>query len=179
MRFDTFNPVFTIADTRRVYEDGVPYSCKYRLELNFPLNLVNVVNAETLNVMCQSIEIPRETIKPIKVWFRGRPLNLKGQLSYEDTFKVTVQDTGHFSARKEFEQWIALSDNLDNESSNDYKVDEVYVFHLDGKGKPTLKTTFYGVFLTELGGINLSDSSVEAITYDCTFAYSTFTTEVL
>lgn len=173
------NPVNTISDLKKVYQDGVPYNCKYRIEINFPPSLQTTLNAETLNIACQSAEIPKASVKTQKISYRGRPIVLKGQLSFDESFKITVQEQGHFQIRKELQKWIDIVDNLDGTSQSQYTIEEVYLFHLDTYGKPTLKTTFYGVFLSELGAIQLSDKGAEAITYDCTFSFSTYETEAL
>lgn len=183
MRNDTGYPVRTITDLKNLYKDGVPFSSKYRLELSFPQKISSLAPSmsDTLDIACQSAEIPKETIKTQTVWYRGRPLNLKGQMTYDTSFKITVQDTGHFLVRKALERWMDLCDTIKSseQSNEDYKIDEVYLYHLDTYGKPTLKTTFYGVFLNELGSISLSDKDTSAISYDCSFTYSTFITEVL
>lgn len=173
------NPVNTISDLKKVYQDGVPYNCKYRIEINFPPDLQTTLNAETLNIACQSAEIPKASVKTQKISYRGRPIVLKGQLSFDESFKITVQEQGHFQIRKELQKWIDIVDNLDGTSQSQYTIDEVYLYHLDTYGNPTLKTTFYGVFLTELGAIQLSDKGAEAITYDCSFAFSTYETTAL
>lgn len=173
------NTINTISDLRNFYRDSVPYSCKYRIEINFPESVKASMGSAKLNIACQSAEIPRASVKTQKVYYRGRPLNLKGQLAFEEAFKVTIQDNGHFDVRRELEKWLAACDNLSGDSLEDYKIDEVYLYHLDCYGKPTVKTTFYGVFLTELGGMQLSDRSAEAITYDCSFTYSICETTVL
>lgn len=173
------NPVNTISDLKKVYQDGVPYNCKYRIEINFPPSLQTTLNAETLNIACQSAEIPKASVKTQKISYRGRPIVLKGQLSFDESFKITVQEQGHFQIRKELQKWIDIVDNLEGTSQSQYTIDEVYLYHLDTYGKPTLKTTFYGVFLSELGAIQLSDKGAEAITYDCTFSFSTYETEAV
>ena len=42
------NPVNTISDLKKVYQDGVPYNCKYRIEINFPPSLQTTLNAENI-----------------------------------------------------------------------------------------------------------------------------------
>lgn len=172
------NAVNTIADLKYFYKDSVPYSCKYRLELNLPFN-IGVLDSYKLNIACQSIELPKASVKTQKINFRGRPLVLKGQLTFDESFKVTVQDNGHFEVRRELEKWIKACDSLDGNSKEDYKIEEVYLYHLDCNGIPTIKTVFYGVFLSELGGFQLADKSADVITYDCVFSYSTYESETL
>ena len=150
------NTVNTISDLRNFYRDSLPWSCKYRIEINFPEAVKASIGSAKLNIACQSVEIPRASIKTHRVFYRGRPLGLKGQLSFDETFKITIQDNGHFDVRRELDKWLNACDNLDGDSLEDYKIDEVYLYHLDGSGKPTMKTTFY----------------------DCTFTYSLFETEV-
>ena len=144
-----------------------------------PFRAFSTLNAETLNIACQSAEIPKASVKTQKISYRGRPIVLKGQLSFDESFKITVQEQGHFQIRKELQKWIDIVDNLEGTSQSQYTIEEVYLFHLDTYGKPTLKTTFYDVFLTELGAIQLSDKGAEAITYDCTFSFSTYETEAV
>lgn len=174
------NPVTSISDLKRVYEDGVAFNSKYRIEINFPPEMQTALNAETLNIACQGVEIPKMSVKTQKISYRGRPIVLKGQLSFDESFRITVQEQGHFQIRKELQKWISLSDSLTaGRSKPEYTIDEVYLYHLDTYGAPTLKTTFYGVFLSELGAIQLSDKGAEAITYDCTFSFSTYETEAV
>lgn len=179
MRYIYGNEVQTIADLKKFFQDGVPYNSKYKISMSLPEAIRPSLESSKIDIACQSAEIPKSSVKTQKVWFRGRPLNLKGQLSYEDTFKITIQDSGHFEVRKALEKWIYACDNLEGKSIEDYKVQEVYLFHLDTYGNPTIKTTFYSVFLSDLGGIQLSDKSTELITYDCSFTYSTFESFVL
>lgn len=179
MRYIYGNEVQTISDLKKFYKDGVPYNSKYRLSMSLPTAIGQTLDSRDIDIACQSAEIPKSTVKTQKVWFRGRPLNIKGQLSYDDNFKITVQDSGHFKIRKFFEKWIYACDNLEGKSIEDYTVKEVYLYHLDTLGKPTIKTTFYNVFLSELGSIQLNDKSTDLITYDCNFTYSTFESEVL
>lgn len=173
------NPVTTITDLKATYKDGFAFDSKYRLELNFPAKIQSALASDKLNIVCQSIEIPKTSVRTQKIMYRGLPLTLKGQVSFDETFRISVQEQGHFQIRKAMQKWIDLCDNLDGTSSEDYMIDEVYLYHLDTKGNPTLKITFYGVFLTEIGSISLSDTSTEAIKFDCTFSFSNYEIEAV
>ena len=80
-----------------------------------------------------------------------------------DTFKDIGNAQNTIALVDELEKWIKACDSLDGNSKEDYKIEEVYLYHLDNAGIPTIKTVFYGVFLSELGGFQLSDKSADVM----------------
>jgi hypothetical protein len=76
--------------------------------------------------------------------------------------------------RKTLDKWISLSDSLNGETIEDYHLGSLVVYQLDNENNRIYGVEFKEVFLTSISEIKYSAERTDNITYDLTFAYSTW-----
>tara|TARA_B100001013_G_C24571237_1_gene426631 strand:- start:61 stop:588 length:528 start_codon:yes stop_codon:yes gene_type:complete len=132
---------------------------------------------ETLAFMCKGTSLPGFTVTPIPVSFRGRPIYVAGDRTFE-TWSVTVYNDTDFLTRNAFERWHNginnMSDNEGLTNPADYQVD-AFVDHLDRNGNTIKSYTFRGLWPTVVAPITLSYDPIDTIEdYEVTFQYNFF-----
>ena len=132
---------------------------------------------ETLAFLCKGTTVPGFTVTSVPVNFRGRPIYVAGDRTFE-TWDVTVYNDTDFLTRNAFERWHNginnMSDNEGLTNPADYQVD-AFVDHLDRNGNTIKSYTFRGLWPTTIGAIDLSYDPQDAIEeYAVTFQYNFF-----
>ena len=130
---------------------------------------------EELAFLCQSTSIPAMAIGTTTVNFRGRPIYLAGDRTFEPWTIKVLNDT-NFKLRDAFERWQNGINNMsDNEglvNPADYQVD-AFIDHLDRNGGTTIKSyTLRGCFPTSISPIDLDMEPTDAVEdFDVSFRY--------
>ena len=132
---------------------------------------------ETLAFMCRATTLPGFTVTPVPVNFRGRPIYVAGDRTFEP-WQVTVYNDTDFLTRNAFERWHNginnMSDNEGLTNPADYQVD-AFVDHLDRNGNTIKSYTFRGLWPTIIGTIDLSYDPTEVIEeFTVDFQYNFF-----
>jgi hypothetical protein len=132
---------------------------------------------ETLAFMCRATTLPGFTVTPVPVNFRGRPIYVAGDRTFEP-WQVTVYNDTDFLTRNAFERWHNginnMSDNEGLTNPADYQVD-AFIDHLDRNGNTIKSYTFRGLWPTTIGTIELSYDPTEVIEeFTVDFQYNFF-----
>ena len=132
---------------------------------------------ETLAFMCRATTLPGFTVTPVPVNFRGRPIYVAGDRTFEP-WQVTVYNDTDFLTRNAFERWHNginnMSDNEGLTNPADYQVD-AFVDHLDRNGNTIKSYTFRGLWPITIGAIDLSYDPTEVIEeFTVDFQYNFF-----
>ena len=109
--------------------------------------------------------------------FRGRPIYLAGDRSFEPWTVKVLNDT-NFKLRDAFERWQNGINNMsDNEglvNPADYQVD-AFIDHLDRNGTTIKSYTLRGCFPTNISAIDLNMDPTDAVEdFDVSFRYLFF-----
>ena len=120
---------------------------------------------ELASYMVKATSMPASTIAPITVPFRGRQLQIAGDRTF-DPWSVTVINDTDFNVRNSFEQWMnGINQHQENTGltqPSSYMADMI-VEQLDKDGTTKKTYNIRGVFPTNLGAIELSYDSENAI----------------
>jgi len=132
---------------------------------------------EDLAFLCTTTTIPAMNVADVPVNFRGRPIYIAGDRSF-DTWPITVLNDTDFKLRNAFERWQNginnMSDNEGLTNPADYQVD-AFVDHLDRNGNTIKSYTLRGLFPITISEIGLSYApTTEIETFGVTFRYQFF-----
>ena len=149
---------------------------QFKVTMPFPGYAQVGGETEELAFLCQTASIPAMSVGTTTVNFRGRPIYLAGDRTFE-AWTITVLNDTNFRLRDAFERWQNGINNMsDNEGLTnpvDYQVD-AFVDQLDRNGNVIKSYTFRGMFPTTLDDIALSygdNNSVESFTATHRYQY--------
>ena len=135
----------------------------FKVTMAFPAYVT--ANVELASYMVKATSMPASTIAPITVPFRGRQLQIAGDRTF-DPWSVTVINDTDFNVRNSFEQWMnGINQHKQNTGltqPSSYMADMI-VEQLDKDGTTKKTYNIRGVFPTNLGAIELSYDSENAI----------------
>ena len=135
----------------------------FKVTMAFPAYVT--ANVELASYMVKATSMPASTIAPITVPFRGRQLQIAGDRTF-DPWSVTVINDTDFNVRNSFEQWMnginKHKQNTGLTQPSSYMADMI-VEQLDKDGTVEKTYNIRGVFPTNLGAIELSYDSENAI----------------
>ena len=132
---------------------------------------------ESMAFLCTATNLPQSEIGELTVNFRGRPIYMAGDRTFQ-TWTTTIINDTDFLIRNAIERW---SNGINNHSDNeglvnpvDYQVD-AFVDHLDRNGNTLKSYTLRGVFPTTVASIPLEYAEVtEVEQFQVDFAYNYF-----
>ena len=135
----------------------------FKATVNFPAYAGGDV--ELTSFLCKAAQLPSSVMAQIDVPFRGRQLKIAGDRTFEPWTVTIINDTD-FNVRNAMERWMnginAHAANTGLTNPVDYQAD-LLVEQIDKDGS-TLKTyNFRGCFPTNLGAIELSYETNDAI----------------
>ena len=135
----------------------------FKVTMAFPAYVT--ANVELASYMCKATSMPASQIAAIEVPFRGRQLKVAGDRTF-DPWSVTVINDTDFNVRNSFEQWMnGINQHKQNTGltqPSSYMADMI-VEQLDKDGTTKKTYNIRGVFPTNLGAIELSYDSENAI----------------
>jgi len=150
---------------------------QFKVTMPFPGYAQVGGETEELAFLCQTASIPAMNINTSTVYFRGRPIYLAADRTFEP-WTITVLNDTNFRLRDAFERWQNGINNMsDNEglvNPVDYQVD-AFVDHLDRNGATIKSYTLRGCFPTSVGSIGLDMGETNDVeTFECSFRYLNF-----
>jgi len=140
---------------------------------------IEATNSELFSFMCKGAQLPGSVIAQIDVPYRGRQLKVAGDRTFEN-WTVTVFNDNENTLRGDFEAWMnrinAHESNIGLLSPSAYQA-QLNVQQLDRQGKITKNYKIVGAFPVNIGAIDLSYDSNDAIEeFTVEFAYQYWTT---
>lgn len=154
----------------------------FKVNFTFPtlegvtLTTATIGNDKDVDVLCKSAAIPSMTVGIIEVPFRGRRVKVPGDRVFGDWTATFYSDSEH-RIRQAFLQWSNYIKNLDqtNETLGATNVDyygAINLDHLKADGSVSRYYKLYQVFPTEVGAIDLSYDTTDALEeFTVTFQY--------
>ena len=168
-----------INDFKTKLTGGGARANQFKVTMPFPGYAQVGGETEELAFLCNATSIPAMSIGTTTVNFRGRPIYLAADRTFEP-WNITVLNDTNFRLRDAFERWQNGINNMtDNEGlSNpvDYQVD-AFVDQLDRNGNTLKSYTLRGAFPVEVSDIALNYATNDEVeTFGVTFQYQYFET---
>ena len=166
-----------INDFKTKLAGGGARANQFKVTMPFPGYAQVGGETEELAFLCQVTSIPAMSIGTTTVNFRGRPIYLAADRTFEP-WNITVLNDTNFKLRDAFERWQNginnMSDNEGLTNPADYQVD-AFVDQLDRNGATIKSYTLRGAHPITIAAIALAYDTNNAIeTFDVTFAYQYF-----
>ena len=166
-----------INDFKAKLAGGGSRANQFKVTMPFPGYAQVGGETEELAFLCQSTSIPAMAIGTTTVNFRGRPIYLAADRTFEP-WNITVLNDTNFRLRDAFERWQNginnMSDNEGLTNPADYQVD-AFVDQLDRNGATIKSYTLRGAHPESIAAIGLDyETNNQIETFDVTFAYQYF-----
>ena len=129
-----------------------------------------------IEFLCKAANIPAGTLGEVVVPFRGHNLKLAGERTFE-YWQITVINDVEFSVRSGLEAWqeeIQAMDSGVGSTSTDYLISRAFVEQLNKDDSVLARYEFFNMFPKNLGAIELSYDTVDALeefTVEFTFSH--------
>jgi len=172
-----------IDDFKNALQGGGARGNLFRCRTTFP-TAVGVGGFEgagrAVEFMAKGASIPASTVEPIEVQYRGRTLKIPGDRTFE-AWTTTVYNDTNFNIRDSFEGWMNL---IKSHSGNvgPTRLSEIFqdcfVDQLDRDGNVLKTYQFVDAYPSGLGAIDLAADSGDVQTFDVTWTYQYWTTDV-
>jgi len=155
--------ILGIDDFKSKLRGGGARANLFKATINFPAYAGGDV--ETTSFLCKAAQLPASSVGVIPVPFRGRELKIAGDRTFAEWTPTIINDTD-FNVRNAMERWM---NGINEHSANtglvnpvDYQAD-LLVDQLDKDGDILKRYAFRGCFPTEVGAIELSYETVNAL----------------
>ena len=147
---------------------------QFKVTMPFPGYAAVGGETESMAFLCTATNLPQSEIGELTVNFRGRPIHMAGDRTFQ-TWSTTIINDTSFDIRNAIERWSnGINHHSDNEGLNnptDYQVD-AFIDHLDRNGNTIKSYTFRGLFPLTIGTVDLNYDPVSALeTFECTWRY--------
>jgi hypothetical protein len=146
--------------------------------LSLPLaGVLAIPAADSLNLRCETIEIPQKTNEKVEVQIRGHKTYHAGITSYNGTINVTFTETVDNTIKLFFKAWSELVYGTRSGTAFEKKDYEgtLQITMLNSKDRPVYSYILYGVW-PEAGDFgSLEGASAEVQKPSITFSYDFFT----
>lgn len=172
----------TISAFKAQMQGGGARANQFRVELTFPAFVGGNAAAagQAAQFLCKSATLPASVLEDAFVNFRGRPVHMAGERSYQP-WSVTIFNDTNFLIRNVMERW---SNGIVNYSATngimrptDYQVD-LSVHQLDRNDNIIKTYKLYDAWPQDVGPIALDfDANNQVETFDVVFLYNYFTTD--
>ena len=168
-----------INDFKAKLAGGGARANQFKVTMPFPGYAQVGGETEELAFLCNATSIPAMSIGTTTVNFRGRPIYLAADRTFEP-WNITVLNDTNFRLRDAFERWQNginnMSDNEGLTNPADYQVD-AFVDQLDRNGATIKSYTLRGAHPKTIAAIPLAyDTNNQLETFDVSFAYQYFET---
>ena len=152
---------------------------QFKVTMPFPGYAAVGGETESMAFLCTATNLPSSEIGELTVNFRGRPIYMAGDRTFQ-TWTTTIINDTDFAIKNAIERW---SNGINNHSDNeglanpvDYQVD-AFVDQLDRNGNIIKSYTFRGMFPTTLDDIALDYGTNNAVeSFSATHRYQYFET---
>ena len=153
---------------------------QFKVTMPFPGFAAVGGETESMAFLCQATNLPQSELGELTVNFRGRPIYMAGDRTFQ-TWTTTIINDTDFLIRNAIERW---SNGINNHSDNeglvnpvDYQVD-AFVDHLDRNGNTLKSYTYRGLFPIALDSIPLNYNANDTIEeFGVTFQFQYFETD--
>jgi len=147
---------------------------QYKVTMPFPGYAQVGGETEELAFLCTATTVPAFSIGEVTVNFRGRPIYIAGDRTFE-TWSITVLNDTNMKLRNAFERWQNginnMSDNEGLTNPADYQTD-AFVDQLDRNGNTIKSYTLRGCFPTTVAAIELSYApATDVMTFGVTLRF--------
>ena len=149
---------------------------QFKVTMPFPGYAAVGGETESMAFLCQATNLPQSEIGELTVNFRGRPIYMAGDRTFQ-TWTTTIINDTDFLIRNAIERWLnGINNHSDNEglvNPVDYQVD-CFVDHLDRNGNTIKSYTLRGLFPTGISAIDLNydeQAAVEEFTVEFRYQY--------
>lgn len=152
---------------------------QFFVQLSFPSYVTaGPVTGVRAQFMSKAASLPASTVENIPLLYRGRPVNVAGERSFQP-WTVTIYNDVDFGIRNAMEQWSNGIQNLSSTNGRvnprDYQVD-LQVHQLDRNGAIVKSYTFVDAYPIDVSAIALDYDQQNSIeTFDVTFQYNYWT----
>lgn len=165
----------SIADFLANLKGGGSRPNRFEVVVNFPAFAGGAEEIRQTAFLVQSTSIPGSTLGAIEQSFRGRPLKLAGDRTFEDWSATFINDTD-FALHDAFERWHnginAYNSNTGFLAPDEYMA-TVSVFQLDNQDNRIKEKTLKLAWPSNIGSIELAQDSNDVLeTFEVTFQYS-------
>jgi len=131
---------------------------QFKVTMPFPGYAQVGGETEELAFLCTATNVPAFAVGDVTVNFRGRPIYIAGDRTFEPWTMTVLNDT-NMKLRNAFERWQNginnMSDNEGLTNPADYQTD-AFVDQLDRNGNTIKSYTLRGCFPTSIAAIELS-----------------------
>lgn len=173
-----------IDDFKNALAGGGSRGNLFRCRTTFPTGIGTAAGFEnagrSVEFMAKSASIPASAVTPVEVQYRGRTLKIPGDRTFED-WTVNIYNDTNFNIRDSFESWMNLmkshSGNVGPTRLADMMQD-TFVDQLDREGNVIKTYQFVDCFPSALGAMDLAADSADVQSFDVTFTYQYWTTDV-
>lgn len=174
---ELFRNTVSINDLKNQFPTSPLILSKYKIIITPPSRYNELLLTYKLAVLSKSFVLPKREVKTKKITFRGRPVNVRSQLEFQDNITVSVYDDSGMSLRRMLEKWLDGVDSLETSYKGlEYKDGDIKIYQLDANNNEVYGIQLHDVFITSLGDISYASESQDIVTYDLTFTYSGFDT---
>jgi len=172
----------TISAFKAQMQGGGARANQFRVELTFPAFVGGQAAAagQAAQFLCKATTLPASVLEDSFVNFRGRPVHMAGERSYQP-WSVTIFNDTNFLIRNVMERWssgiVSYSATNGIMRPTDYQVD-LSVHQLDRNDKIIKTYKLYDAWPQDVGPIALDfDANNQIETFDVVFLYNYFTTD--
>lgn len=133
--------------------------------------------ARSLEFLCHAAQLPSSDVSDIEVYYRGRPVHLAGERTFQP-WQISVYNDTDFAIRDAFESWSHLMVNYNATEGHptpiEYQVDAT-IYQLDRNGQTLKSYTFHDMWPTSVGAIELGfDQNQQIETFTVQLQYNYF-----
>ena len=174
----------TISAFKAQMQGGGARPNQFRVELTFPAFVGSIASAagNAAQFMCRSATLPASTIEDITAAYRGRPVHMAGERTFQP-WTISVYNDTNFLIRNVMERW--QNGILNYTTTNgimrptDYQVD-MSVYQLDRNDNIIKTYRFYDAYPTNIGQIQLDfETNNQIETFEVEFTFNYFVTDGL
>ena len=118
-----------------------------------------------IEFLAKAGNIPAATLGVVEVQWRGSVLKLAGDRTFEN-WTVSIINDSEFSARSALEAWQTEIQELgggNGATTTDYLISRAFVEQLDKSDSVLARYEFFNMFPSNIGAIELSYESVDAL----------------
>jgi hypothetical protein len=139
----------------------------------FQIQIPDIGSYDILTALCRSTTMPPKTHETIDVYYRGLPMKIDGRATF-DAWNVTFLSDEGQTLRNIMMSWMEKAynvSNLENLTHIQYKADNVSVSKLAANKQIVSGVTFFGIWPTQVGEVELNQEGGSVETFEVTFSY--------
>ena len=157
---------------------------QFRVDLNFPAIVCGGTAAPAIAVaqfFCTATKLPGSKIEKVTTNYRGRPISLPGERTFDD-WRITVLNDTNFAIHSAFNIWSNLINNVRSNTgvTNPATLTtDMFVTQLDRNGADLKTYKMVGAWPTEIEDLDLDFKNPEIQTFGITLNYLYWQSDVV